>query len=387
MMARRLMCGILALTFCAVFGASRPAAADAVTYQIDLAHSGRATLDGFTGRLANQWTRSLGGAISYPVIAQGRVYVTVAAGTATELYALDAASGNTVWQASIPGQNPVSSLAYDDGRIFALNMSGLVEAFDAATGAQRWSTQLPREWFFPWPPIATGGLVFIGGQGSAGQIYALSEKTGKLTWTSFVRDAGTPVAYDQFVAITANCQEYYGFAARTGEWLWTDETLYSQGGGATPVYYGGKLYVRDHCFDADNRIVKARSGGMRTGFKSDLIPSFFTLDGNDHIVALVDGRLSATPVGSTSPRWTFRGDGKLSTAPLVIDTYVVEGSTSGKLYVLNEADGLVVSSYKVGAAIDAPQEGSQLQPLTGLGAANGLLIVPAGSQLVAFAPR
>jgi outer membrane protein assembly factor BamB len=363
------------------------ASADSVTYQIDAGHSGRATLDGFSGKLAPLWTQKFGGAISYPVIANGHVYVTVAAGTATVLYALDPASGNPVWQVAIPGENPVSSLAYDNGQIFILNMSGLVEAFDASSGEQRWSSQLPREWFFPWPPVAVNGMVFIGGQGSAGQIYALKETSGHLAWTSFVSDAGTPAAYGKIVAIASPCEEYYGFAQQTGESLWTDETLYSSGGGATPVYYDGQLFVRDFCLDFGNRIVNAKTGVLKQTFKADLAPSFFTLNGTDYIVALANGKLSATPAGQSVPLWSFKGDGELSTAPLVVDTFVVEGSASGKLYILNEADGTKVATYRLGMPIPAPQEGSEDQPLTGLGAADGLLIVPAGSQLVAFAPN
>lgn len=321
------------------------------------------------------------------MIADGQVYVTVAAGSATVLYGLDPVSGNTVWQAAIPGQLPVSSPAYDDGQLFVVNLSGLVEAFDAGTGAPHWSTQLPREWIFPWPPVAAGGMVFIGGQGSAGQIYAVKEKNGGIAWQSFVNDAGTPVAYGKLVAIASPCEQYYGFAARSGEWLWSDESLSSSGGGFTPVYYDGQLFVRDDCFGFENQVLNAKTGVTRGSFKAVLAPSFFTLGGSDYIVALADGKLSATAVGSASPLWIFRGDKQLSTAPLVVNTYVVEGSASGKLYVLNEADGTKVASYDVGAAIEAPQEGGYDQPLTGLGAADGVLIVPAGSQLVAFAPR
>lgn len=386
MTVRWLLC-LLVLTSVPASAATASGSVDAVTYQIDTAHSGRSTLSGFTGQLTQLWTRNLGGGISYPLIANGFVYVTVAAGTATTLYALDPGSGNTVWQAPIPGDEPVSSLAYDDGQIFIVNLSGLVESFNATTGTHRWNTQLPREWFFPWPLIALRGTVFVGGQGTAGQLYALSEKSGHIVWQAMVKDAGTPVAYNKLVAITSPCEEYYGFAAKTGEWLWTDETLNSEGGGFTPVYYNGHLFVRDNCLSFSNRMVSAKSGSIGAKFKADLPPSFFTLDGNDFIVALVSGSLTATPVKGTAPRWTFNGDGELSSAPLVVDNYVIEGSASGNLYILDESDGHVISSYGVGAGIEAPQEGGQTQPLTGLGAANGVLIVPAGSQLVAFAPQ
>jgi outer membrane protein assembly factor BamB len=71
---------------------------DAVAYQIDPAHSGRAT-SSLSAPLARKWSVNLGGSISYPIIAQGKVFVTVANANSngTQLYALDATSGQTVW--------------------------------------------------------------------------------------------------------------------------------------------------------------------------------------------------------------------------------------------------------------------------------------------------
>lgn len=371
-------------------GVTTAVAADAVSYQIDVAHSGRANLQGFTGHLKQAWTRNLGEGISYPVIAGGDVYVTVVNGSETTLYALDAIDGTTMWQAAIPGQYPVSSLAYDAGQIFVLNADGLLEAFDAATGTQKWSKQMGNqwEWYFPWPPIATGGTVFIGGEGSGGAISAVSEKTGHRNWRSYLYGATSPVAYGKFVATTTSCEDYYGFAAKTGEWLWTDETLYSSGLVAITVYYHSKLFVRDGCTASfQGFVVDAKSGVIGDGFSADLAPSFYEISGTEYIVALASGTLSSTPVGSSTPQWTFKGDGKLSSAPLVINSYVVEGSTSGNLYVLNQADGSKVSSYNVGSSIETPQEGSNRQPLTGLGAGDGVLVVPAGPNLVAFTPK
>ena len=60
------------------------------------------------------------------------------------------------------------------------------------------------------------------------------------------------------------------------------------------------------------------------------------------------------------------------------------GSSSGELYGLNATSGSVVWSTNVGAAISAPDEQTVSQPLTGLGAGRGLLVVPAGDNLVAY---
>jgi outer membrane protein assembly factor BamB len=63
---------------------------------------------------------------------------------------------------------------------------------------------------------------------------------------------------------------------------------------------------------------------------------------------------------------------------------VYEGSSSGMLYGLSIKTGAVAWSTNVGSGIPAPDEQNVAQPLTGLGAGQGLLVVPAGDQLSAY---
>src|SRR5262249_23861549 len=88
--------------------------------------------------------------------------------------------------------------------------------------------------------------------------------------------------------------------------------------------------------------------------------------------------------GLGSADWTFTGDGNLDTAPLVVGGLVFVGSSGGNLYALDAAAGTTSWSTNVGSPIPGPDEQNVSQPLTGLGAANGALVVSAGSQLVAY---
>jgi hypothetical protein len=101
------------------------------------------------------------------------------------------------------------------------------------------------------------------------------------------------------------------------------------------------------------------------------------------------GTLTASPVAPGSPSsWSFTGDGTLSSAPIAVadssGTHVYVGGTSGKLYALNLADGTVAWSTNVGYSIPGPDEQNVSQPLTGLAAGQGLLVVPAGNVLRAY---
>ena len=96
--------------------------------------------------------------------------------------------------------------------------------------------------------------------------------------------------------------------------------------------------------------------------------------------------LEARDLSSGILKWSFVGDGTLTSAPIVVNGIVYVGSSSGKLYALNEATGANVWIGTVGAAINRPDEQNVSQPLTGLGAGEGLIVVPATHLLVAYEP-
>jgi outer membrane protein assembly factor BamB len=86
-----------------------------VAYQLNTPHTGATSDAVSTTGPARLWTRNLGGGISYPLIAGGTVYVTVANPNSygTKLYALNAATGATVWgPIDLGGTYDWSGLAY-----------------------------------------------------------------------------------------------------------------------------------------------------------------------------------------------------------------------------------------------------------------------------------
>src|ERR1700737_3408341 len=93
-----------------------------VTDQIDAAHSGGLPADSLTPPLAQKWAVDLGGELSSPLVAGGRVYTTIlhateggTQGSPTQLIAIDASTGNTVWGpiALDSTANVRADLAYD----------------------------------------------------------------------------------------------------------------------------------------------------------------------------------------------------------------------------------------------------------------------------------
>ena len=106
------------------------AASQSLTYQQNAAHTGATSEPGLDPPFARRWAVDLGQATSYPVIADGRVFVVVrnASTYGTQLFALDAGDGHTLWQKSLGGTYYWSGIAYGGGRVYAVNGDGLLVA-------------------------------------------------------------------------------------------------------------------------------------------------------------------------------------------------------------------------------------------------------------------
>src|SRR5438094_784655 len=92
----------------------------AVALGVNIAHSGSVVGSTLTPPLVLKWTRSFPGYVSYPLIAEGRVFVTAGKSKGfqpygTYLYALDPSTGRTMWRRSIPGIFHWSEAGYDSG--------------------------------------------------------------------------------------------------------------------------------------------------------------------------------------------------------------------------------------------------------------------------------
>jgi outer membrane protein assembly factor BamB len=380
---RRLSAGLyltVALTLLGVLVIAPSAMAAGPTssldFQVDPAHDGSLSGMSLPTPLGQVWSDQFGAPVSYPVVADGMVYVTteISGDSQTSVLALNQSTGDVVWQ------HPVgdwAALTYDSGRIFAVDGGGLLTAFDATTGAIDWSSQLPGQYSFSSPPTAAGGVVYDGGAGEGGTLYANNEATGALVWSASVAngDDSSPAVAGGDVYVTYP-DNYYAFDAANGDLVWLDALGGDGGGGETPVVADGHVFIRDWTTPA--RIVSATSGALQGPLGSTAAPAV----ANGTAYELNGSNLEATPddgLGSVS--WTFAGDGGLDTSPLVIGTAVWVGSQTGELYAVDATTGKELWSTDVGSGIESPGWAGQ----TGLGAGDGNLLVPAGDSLVDLA--
>jgi outer membrane protein assembly factor BamB len=365
------------------------AGSDAVAYQINTGHGGRqATGTLSAGSLAKKWTVTLGGTggslagagdVSYPLIAGGRVFVTVEHTDTygTTLYALNAATGGTDWFVGLAGTYGFSALAYDGRRVFALNYDGVLTAFVAATGHELWSVQMPGQYAFTAPPTAYDGIVYVSGAGVGGTVYAVSEANGIVQWTGSVEngDKSSPAVDGSGVYVSYACNQDYRFSL-AGHLVWHHATGCEGGGGSTAVRHGSSLYARGA---HDTPIILAKSSGNQVGtFASNTAPAF----DSTNMYTLQSGNLVAVDPSGSPSRWAF-GDGTFVTAPVVNNGVVYVGSSTGTVYGVSVKSHTTIWSATAGSAIVGPDE-QNADVLVGMAIGGGLLVVPAANVLTAF---
>jgi outer membrane protein assembly factor BamB len=360
---------------------------ESVTWQNNTVHDGFNPASSLMPPLELKWRRDLSASgvisISYPLIAQGLVFVTTTATNNTNaLMALDEGNGATVWSVDLTGCC-FANAAYDSGKVFVVNNAGLMTAFDATTGNPLWSVNLPNQSSFTSPPTAVNGIVFTGGAGLGGTVYAVNETNGAVLWTMPVAngDQSSPAVVLGSVFVSYACPQSYAFDATTGQQLWHHDSCCEGGGGKTPVVHEGQVYVRDDfCDQTSGLVLDAATGTVTGGFNSDRPPAFV----GNLALYLQNGTLVGVDIPSGQQLWSFAGDGGLTSAPVIANQTIYIGSSSGTLYGLNTS-GQQIWSTQVGAAIPAPDEQNGLLT-TGLGSGDGLLIVPTDSVLVAYGP-
>jgi outer membrane protein assembly factor BamB len=345
----------------------------ATAYQVNAQHDGQQT-DNLTPPLSLKWTNTLGGNAFYPLIADGKVFVTA---TTTQgeglLYAFDLSTGQTAWgPIDIGSSGSFAATTYDSGHVFTFNGDGILQAFSAKKGSLLWTTQITSQWAFSSPPTALHGLVYTGAAGIGGTVYAFRESDGSQVWTQQVQngDDSSPAVSSKGVYVSYACNQTYDFTPSNGTPIWHYSGPCEGGGGATTALYHNQLYTRDSTGDL---ILNASSGKLVGTYSANQPPAFSGSLG----YFLNGSTLSAETLSNHSVVWTFTGDGKLVTAPIVDGAFVYIGSSQGNLYALDANTGNNVWSTNVGAPMGHSEFAS-------LAAGGQIVAVPAGNQLSVY---
>ena len=216
------------------------------------------------------WQVQVGEGYSSPVLAGGRVFVHTRQDPKEIVTAIDAASGKVAWRqeytapyeknqyARAMGKGPNATPLVTGGRVFTLGTTGLLVAWDEATGKQHWQKDYSKSVDFSKlfcgtaaSPLLAHGLVVVqtGSDIHGGYIAGLDPATGAAKWEWKGPGPGyaSPVLIDvggtsQIVTLTN--QSILGIDARSGKELWTapftDEWHENI---VTPIWTGTHLVV------------------------------------------------------------------------------------------------------------------------------------------------
>jgi outer membrane protein assembly factor BamB len=388
----------LALLTCCVVLASASMYAQkdlAVTYQINARHTGEIGTPGLIPPLQIKWSVDLGATVSYPLIAEGKVFVIAGPNSSAQvnLYALDASSGSILWgPVLIPeGAYWWAAAAYDNGMVFVVPnttsgfSNGELLAYRTSDGSLLWTANLTGQYFFTAPPTVGNGFVYTGGAGVGGTVYAVKETDGSLTWTASVEngDNSSPVVTSNGVYVSYVGPQSYRFNPTTGTQIWHFSGPGEGGGGATPVLYNGLLFVRDWAMDYGHNgvVLNAASGKIVGYFDADFAPAM----ANKTAFVVQSSALKAVDLASQTTIWTKTPtDGNFSTPPIVVNGVVYVGTSSGFLLGYKWNNGRPLVSMNMGYPISASETGYVGSPESGLGAGQSILVVPASTHLIAL---
>ena len=191
------------------------------------------------------WKVPVGVGHSSPVVVDDRVFQFSRIGEDEIVQALDLASGKSVWRQSYAapytmnmaamshGKGPKSTPLVDAGRVFTFGISGILSAFDAATGRVLWRKEFGAQFKETSPlygvatsPVIDQGrlIVYVGGSGD-GALSAFAPATGAVLWA--LKGDG-PAYASPLVAelagvrqvVTVSDANLVGVSVDKGELLW-----------------------------------------------------------------------------------------------------------------------------------------------------------------------
>jgi outer membrane protein assembly factor BamB len=187
-----------------------------------MSHSGRAARP-WPAELSRHWRVEVGSGQSSPVVSGRSVFMFSREADQEVAHALDLESGRLLWRqgyrapyevypgAASFGSGPRSTPVVHQGRLFTLGISGILSAFDAATGRLQWQKDFAGRFPATSPPfgasmspLVSGGrlLVHAGGH-DGGAIIAFDPATGDEKW----RLPGDGPSYSSPILVTIAGQE------------------------------------------------------------------------------------------------------------------------------------------------------------------------------------
>ena len=234
------------------------------------------------------WSRELGEGYSAIAAAGGRLYTMTRRGDREVVVALDAETGETVWEYAYAapfsaeysmenGPGPHATPAVAGERVFAAGATGKLHALDKRTGKLLWSHDLMVEYKgtvrvngFACSPLAYRDTVIMQVGGAGNSLMAFRQQDGRVVWKrhDFRNSPSSPLLIDvdgqeQLVAFMYDA--VVGVHPSDGELLWSRPHVSEFGlNVSTPVWGEGNLLFVSSSYGGGSRVLRLARAGAKT---------------------------------------------------------------------------------------------------------------------------
>jgi len=221
-----------------------------------------------------------------------------------------------------------------DGVVYVGSDDSHVYAFDAETGALRWSTLVGYQ--VAAPVTVAKGLVYAG---TAGGAFAISAKTGRVKWTtgaSIHIETAAPAVSDGIAYFGDAAGELNAFDARTGASLWSQNLSFTRQFVSAPATYKGSVFISDgsHLWAFD-----AKTGQMHwKNQDADAIDSGIAIAGDHVYVADDTGLLETYDAATGALKSTNTGQPRNWAVPAVANGVIYLVGSNGNTSTLSAYD-------------------------------------------------
>jgi len=248
-----------------------------------------------------------------PVAGLNKVFIGSENG---KIYALDAKSGELIWQADIKGEI-ISAPAVDSGVVVVNTASGIMKAFNADDGEELWKIDqdVPALTLrgISQPVIASGGVI-VGTSKGGVNVYLLNK--GQQGWSTEIGEPTGSTELERVIDVDSS-----------------------------PVVFGDKVYAVSS--RGNLAAIELKSGRViwKRQYSSYRQISIYR---NTIFLTNLRGHVYAIDRVNGIERWSNLALANRGvTGPAIIDDYVVVGDFEGYLHWLNQENGEIVARHEV----------------------------------------
>ncbi|HKQ79748.1 MAG TPA: PQQ-binding-like beta-propeller repeat protein [Blastocatellia bacterium] len=261
-----------------------------------------------SGPQRNWSISNLGEGFGSIAIRGDRIYVQGTSGSASRIYCLNRADGNTIWSAALGpkvnegrGNGPRSTPTVDDDRVYVLTENGDLACLRARDGSPVWRKNILKEfggsnpgWLISESPLVDGDRLIVTPGGSGAGMVALDKMTGKEIWRA--KDISEEAGYSSAIAadvggvrtvMNFTSRSAVGVRASDGKLMWRNSSAANGTANcSTPVFADNKVFfTSDYGTGAALLGLSAQNGEVKA---QEL---YFTKDMKNHHggVVLVNG--------------------------------------------------------------------------------------------------